>query len=111
MVFSKSKPTNDMVIQLNDAHIEVVLEFKYLGIWLNPKLSYRKALKEAISKMQRSIGLISFFCKNSHLLFIDVLCLLYSNAILPHFTYGAEIWELSRSKPSLIFFVDTLKGC
>ena len=47
--------------------------------------------------MQRSIGLISFFFKNSDLLSIDILCLLYSNAILPHFTYGTEIWgALSR---------------
>ena len=54
--------------------------------------------------MQRSIGLISFFFKNSDLLSIDVLCLLYSNAILPHFTYGTEIWGAfasSHSGPAL----------
>ena len=92
MLFSKSKPSYYPVILFNEAPLEVVSDFKYLGIWLDPKLSYRKALKEAICKMQRSIGLISFFFKNSESLSIDVVSLLYSNAVLPHFTYGTEIW-------------------
>lgn len=93
MAFHKSRsPPSPPPILYNNSPVEFVTEFKYLGVWLDPNLTYRKALNEAITKTERAIGIIANLFSNPHLLPIQSIRSLYQGVILPQFTYGSEIW-------------------
>ena len=99
MPFHKSSRQH-IDIEFNGVILENVTEFKYLGVWLDSKLSYRKAHKEAIIKTERAIGIAANIFSNPQLLPINSIRLLYSGVILPQFTYGSEIWGSLVSKLS-----------
>ena len=60
MLFSKSKTTyNDLRIDtLNRSPIDRVSEYKYLGIWLDDKLTFKHHISELTTKLRQKIGLL-----------------------------------------------------
>ena len=92
MTFTKSRKNKNIDISFNGHQLQNVKSFKYLGVWLDPSLSYNLAAKEASLKMERSIGILANFFVNPQQLPPETIQLIYNNACLPHFLYGAEIW-------------------
>ena len=69
--------------------LTVVSTLKYLGIWLDPKLSWSIHSHKAASKGRRAIGAFSRHCRNY--VPTPVFCHLYKQVILPSLLYGLTI--------------------
>ena len=64
MCFSRARIThfNDLIIHTNNgSHIERVTEYKYLGIWIDEKLSFTFHIKNLVCRLRQKIG---YFYRN-----------------------------------------------
>ena len=59
MIFTScNRPANDLVIRVGNEAIEQVDSFKYLGVWIDSRLSFSKESDSIISKLRRCAGLV-----------------------------------------------------
>ena len=57
--------SDELIIKsISDSKIERVLEYKYLGIWLDSKLSFNYHITDLVSKLRQKIGF--FYSKKSY---------------------------------------------
>lgn len=111
MVFAKSPVANAPSFQLNGENVEIVQTFKYLGLWLDSRLLYKTAVKEAKIRMQRTIGALPSLFSNLQAFPIPALRSLYNGCVLGAYTYGAEIWGLFAGKADLADHLRFAKRC
>uniref|UniRef100_A0A914DCM0 Reverse transcriptase domain-containing protein n=1 Tax=Acrobeloides nanus TaxID=290746 RepID=A0A914DCM0_9BILA len=88
MLMSPSPKSYDMPLEINDADIERMEKFLYLGIDLDPKLRYKNhipriAAKQAIGALCRTI--LKWTPKY-------IFGVLYKSLIEPLMTYAIEAW-------------------
>ena len=99
MQFSrKRKQKHKPVIRLNKSVIEVVDEFKYLGIYLDSKLNWKPHLRECIKKTIPNINIYKAVCKRNFGLPPMATKMLIERVITPAFSYGALVWSPSLFK-------------
>ena len=97
MIFSKKsdkvKVTNKLII--NDVVISQAEKTKFLGVIIDPHLSFQKHISYMKGKIARGIG-----CLRKSRPFVDekTLKTLYNAMIYPHFTYCIEVWGNNYSK-------------
>jgi len=95
MVINKSKRTHDRDIKVRiDGHaIELVSEFKYLGVILDPGLTFTKHINYICKK---AVDITMALRRKVYLTWgLDVstsLTTIYKCAIIPILAYGIEIW-------------------
>lgn len=95
MVFFKEHDTTEkserMFCQVNGENIERVFEFKYLGIWIDPHLNFKKhydvVCKKVIAKLKYLRGVKRYL--NVHVLKIMINA--YVHSVI---NYGIEIWAV-----------------
>ena len=92
VVFSRLRNTNYDTIYFEGRELEVTREYKYLGIWFDNKLTWRKHLKEACSRMRDIIIKLGAVCRTKWGLPPEATKFLYERAILPIVQYGAIVW-------------------
>ena len=63
--------------------------FKYLGIWLDPSLTWTTNFDKPVSKINKRIGLLR---RIRNVLPQRTLNLLYKSLIVPHFDYCSVVW-------------------
>lgn len=86
---NRRKPKQQLI--LCDNVIKWSNHAKYLGIWLDSKLSYKKHMTETRKKVTRKINyLYPLLCKNSKLSNTNKLTV-YKAIIRPNFLYGIEV--------------------
>jgi ribonucleases P/MRP protein subunit RPP40 len=88
IIFNKHHKSFDHII-LKGEKVERVSEFKYLGIWIDQKLSWNKHVNEICSKISPFIGLISrirYFTSKKNLMDI------YYSFIHSRLTYCLPVW-------------------
>ncbi len=91
MIFSKGKIRNIPKLTFNNNDIEVVFEYKYLGIIFNFNGSFVKAKKHLVNLATKAMyGLITKARKFN--LPIDLHLHLFDTLVLPIMLYGCEIW-------------------
>ena len=85
-------------ISLCNQSIEQVECFKYLGVVIDSELNFNEHMKELVSKLKRSIGILRRASKfvNQH-----TRINLYNTMILPHFDYCCTLWGTGLSKTNL----------
>jgi hypothetical protein len=76
-------------IKIDNTKVEVVSEFKLLGIWLDNKLSWKKQANYTISKIK---PVIYHLKKLKHILDINNKRLIYNGLIHSRLCYGLPIW-------------------
>ena len=76
-------------ITINDTTVEVVDDFKFLGIMLNKHLKWTTHTDMIANKISKYIGVLS---RLKHTLQSRILITLYNTLILPHFYYGLPLW-------------------
>ena len=88
IVFSNIR-YDDCSIQINDTSIERVYFTKFLGVYIDSKLSWEHQIKHIQNKIAKSI---SIMYKVKYLLTKSALYTLYCALILPYLNYCCEIW-------------------
>ena len=77
-------------LRLGNEEITSKTEHKHLGISLDPKLSFKSHVNEAILKARRGIGLIGHL---SQYVSRDVLDQMYKLYVRPHLDYGDIVYH------------------
>ena len=95
MRITRCKQPNVPNYNLNDSQLEVVSEFKYLGIILNNKLSWDDHVSYVVLRANKMIGFI--FSVARHLP-SKALLALYKSIVLPILEYGQPVWYLYLKK-------------
>ena len=86
--FSNKRHSDHRII-LNNTPLEYVSFVKYLGIYIDKKLSFSKHIEEVCGKISKSIGImyrVSSFCPK------NILMKLYYALIYPYLIYCNIIW-------------------
>ncbi len=89
IVFGRKKLTCSFSIKINEVDIEKVEIVKYLGVYIDEKLTWKYHINYLERKIARNLSII-YRCK--YLLPVHNLKMLYSTLILPYVFYCAEIW-------------------
>lgn len=89
MFFGKYKANSNIKLNIDGVEIEKVSEYKFLGVTIDEKLTWKPHIKHVQSKVSKSIAVIN---RVKHLLQNDALRILYCSMILPYLTYCVEIW-------------------
>lgn len=78
-----------MEVKIDGVKIENALEYTFLGVTLDSKLSWKPHLGYTQTKVSKSISVIN---KVKTFLEHDALRILYCSLVLPHLTYCVEVW-------------------
>ena len=98
LVFRSSgmaKPVFDIQLQINDQHIKEDIKTKFLGVFLDNKLTWAYHIQYIKNKIAKGIGVI---CRARRLLNIKTLCTLYHCFVYPYLNYAAEVWADTTDK-------------
>ena len=76
-------------ITINDTNVEIVDDFKFLGITLNKHLKWTTHTDMIANKISKYIGILN---RLKHTFPPRILITLYNTLILPHFYYGLPLW-------------------
>ena len=95
LIFHRGRLTQPILFYNNEP-LEIVKEFKYLGITFSPQLSFTKHLSNMIAIANSKIGFLfhSLQLKNLNL---STILQIFFCFIWPIFTYGCHIWLSSYS--------------
>ena len=74
---------------INNSHVEIVDDFKLLGITVNKHLKWNTHIENTAIKVSKYIGVLN---RLKHTLPPRILYTLYNTLILPHFNYGLILW-------------------
>ena len=90
MVFTrKRKITTDISLNIDGNLITEVSSTKFLGVYLDNKLTWKKHIDYITAKVSRGFGLIS---KAQKLLNADALLTLYYSFLYPYLCYCNHVW-------------------
>ena len=84
----RTSPKN-FFVNMNGKRIEKSSEIKYLGIYLDDKLTFKYHIDILCTKISKTVGIIS---KLRHYTDLKTLKLVYYGLIYPHLLYGIIIW-------------------
>ena len=95
MRITRRKNPDEPKYYLNGTQLDVVSEFKYLGIVLNNKLTWDDHVKYVVLRSNKMIGFIFSVARH---LSSNVLLALYKSLVLPILEYGQPVWYLYTQK-------------
>lgn len=84
-----NNPPERFFININGKKIEKCSEVKYLGVYIDDKLTFKFHTDYLCTKISKSIGIIA---KLRHYADLTVLKQVYYGVIYPHLLYGIMIW-------------------
>ena len=91
--YSNTSITNtNEIITLNNQTIHCVNQYKYLGLYIDNKLNYKKHIIELKIKLAKILYL---FKKISFIIDTKTLLLLYNALIVPNYMYCLIIWGIN----------------
>jgi hypothetical protein len=90
IIFGTSRPGNYM-FTLSGEKIEIVKEYKYLGVLFSSSGSFLKARKQLIIQAKKALHILYMRIANIDLP-IDVQIKLFDQTIVPILTYNCEVW-------------------
>ena len=96
MVFHMpNKRIQALTLKIDDAYIERVDEFNFLGLTLDTNLNWRKHTEKISNKCSKTIGVLN---RLKYVLPLDIKVLLYNTLILSHISYCIMIWGYQRNR-------------
>lgn len=84
----RAPPTNH-ILKIRDTEIVESEYMKFLGIWLDNKLAFKKQINYVMSKMKSAIGAL---IKTKHTLTYRSKMCLYNGLVKPHLDYCCLVW-------------------
>ena len=94
-----NKRIQALTLKIDDAYIERVDEFNFLGLTLDTNLNWRKHTEKISNKCSKTIGVLN---RLKYVLPLDIKVLLYNTLILSHINYCIMIWAYQRNRISSI---------
>ena len=89
-MFFNSRPRPELeALRFGNEEIEWVEEYKYLGLFLNSKMSFSTHIEKVCTRVSQYIGV---FHNLNKVLPKEILLLLYHAFILPHLTLHIVLW-------------------
>jgi len=85
-----SSPADDVTLAFNNVTLSRVSNYKYLGVTIDDRLSWKEHIHNVMNKIKRFIGI---FFKIRNRLNQKVLKELFFALIYPHLMYGVEIYS------------------
>ena len=101
VVFSQGRTPNNLKFNLNGKQLEIVDEFKYLGVLLTANGNLHKSKMLAINEGTKAIYEVLKLSR-IHSLSINCQLDLFDKMVKPTLLYGCEIWGLGN--------IEILKG-
>ncbi|GAB0086587.1 hypothetical protein DMENIID0001_006810 [Sergentomyia squamirostris] len=101
MHFCRKHRCRQIPLSLNGSLLEYVETYKYLGLWFDPKLSFKKHIRETKTACNTRLNVIkclSGLTWGSHR---NSLLTIHENMILPKMFYGSEVFACCASKTLL----------
>jgi hypothetical protein len=95
MFHTAQRQVRNININLDDANIEILSEFNYLGINFDSNLTWKSHISKVSKKVSRTIGVMT---KLKKYLPTHILKTLYNSLIFPHLHYGILVWGNSANK-------------
>ena len=92
------KRRTSIIIFLNSKQIEEVSKFKYLGIIIDNKFTFRDHIQDTAEKCTKLINALSKSSKLEWGLKYGALRTIYTGAILPLLSYAAPVWSKAMTK-------------
>ena len=93
MLFSSKRNRKDILpIKIDNNEIEEVEHTKFLGVFIDNKLNWKKHISYISGKISRGLGVI---LKAKKILNASALKTLYFSFIYPYFTYCNQVWGSS----------------
>uniref|UniRef100_A0A8C6M9A3 Reverse transcriptase domain-containing protein n=1 Tax=Nothobranchius furzeri TaxID=105023 RepID=A0A8C6M9A3_NOTFU len=89
MLFGNNKVNTQIVMNIDGVTIERVNHYKFLGVIMNDKISWKQHIKHVHNKTVRSISILN---KVKHFLDRNILHMLYCALVQPYLNYCAEVW-------------------
>ena len=89
IIFNYRKNIPIESIKFANHDIERTDSIKFLGIIIDEKLSFKNHIDHISSKTSKSVGLLY---RLSRFLPINILKTLYHSLVMPHISYGIELW-------------------
>lgn len=90
MVFGKRK-TSDLEFNINNSPLEIVQEYKYLGVLFSSSGNFKRAREEL--RAQASKAMYTLYLRINNLdLPIDLQLKLFDQTIVPILLYNCEVW-------------------
>ena len=74
---------------INESVLESVESTSFLGICIDEKLAWKKHINSVCNVLSKKIGLLY---RIRHFVSRKILVMLYNAFIIPHITYGLEVW-------------------
>ena len=84
------KPIDNFEVVIENTKLEQVGYIKYLGVYIDSNLTWKKHIEHLHSKLSQSCGMLS---KIRHYVNKPALHLLYNSLVLSHINYGILAWE------------------
>jgi hypothetical protein len=91
LVFSRGKTRNIQEFLWGEDKVDVVFDYKYLGVVFNYNNSFAKAFKERYTLASRAMFLLLKRCRQACLP-LDIQIDLFEKFIHPILLYGCEVW-------------------
>ena len=88
MIFSNMKK-DEIVLSIDGVNIERVYEFRFLGVILDDKLTWKNHIAYVKGKVAKSLFILN---KVKYDLDVSILRMLYCTLVLPYFIYCLEVW-------------------
>ena len=80
----------NLVIDINSTRLEIVNDFKYLGVLLDPTLSWKDHVEYIDNKVSSRLGML----RRARKVLPKATCLmLYNTLVLPLFDYCSSVWD------------------
>ena len=89
MIFGNRKKDENIVLTIQGVKIEKVTEFRFLGVILDDKLSWKPQIEHVKKKLTKSIFIMN---KVKEVLNYEAMRTLYSALISPYLSYCLEMW-------------------
>ncbi len=91
MMFGKTKVNKHLKFIYNDVELELVHNFKYLGLTINLNGSFKLAITELKYQASRAMYALISKCRKLGLP-IDLQLELFDRVIVPIMLYGCKVW-------------------
>ena len=79
-----------LALEIRERDIKAVPHIKYLGVYTDHTLNWKKQIQLIATKVSRALGILNY---SKHLFQFETLKSLYKSIIEPHFRYCCSVWQ------------------
>ena len=96
LLISRKRNSSSPIMTLNNNAMELVRQYKYLGVIISSDLSWSHHIQALCSKTRKLLGLL--YRRFSSYSNAEVMLKLYLTIVRPHLDYAAQVWHPYQAK-------------